>query len=128
MIPILKLDEIVPQLAQGQSLAWVGLGVIVVSPDRVDKWGIQGALILTSVTQGTPADQAGLTQSLADATGGGALLLIYKINGQDLTTEQEYVNALSQIQSGENFTVSLVGVDLQGNVLIEPVTKTLTGP
>jgi S1-C subfamily serine protease len=127
-IPIQKLDAIVPQLAQGQSLAFVGFDGIPLRPDVSDKWGIQGALILTSVTQGTPADQAGLTQALADATNNGALLLIYKINGQDITTEQEYVNALSQIQSGENFTVSLVGVDLQGNVVVKPVTKTLTAP
>jgi S1-C subfamily serine protease len=128
-ISLAKLDAIVPQLAQGQSQAWAGFGVIPVPPDLADKWGIQGALILTSVTQGTPADQAGLGQLLGTATNANAFILIYKLNGQDVTTEQEYVNALSQLQSGESFTVNLVAVDSQGNELNgTDVRRTLTAP
>ncbi len=128
-ISIQKLDGIVPQLAQGQSQDWAGFGIIPAPPDLASKWGIQGALILTSVTQGTPADQAGLTQLLSAATNANAWILIYKINGQDVTTEQEYVNALSQLQSGESFTVNLVAVDSQGNEVDNiNVVRTLTAP
>ncbi len=128
-ISVTKLDSIVPQLAQGQSNDWAGFGVIPVPPDLADKWGIQGALIVTSVTQGTPADQAGLSQFLSTATNGNAFILIYKINGQDVTTEQEYVNDLGQLQSGERFTVNLVAVDSNGNALKgTDTTFSLTAP
>ncbi len=128
-ISITKLDAIVPQLAEGQSQDWAGFGVIPVPPGLASQWGIQGALILTSVTQGTPADQAGLSDLLSTATNNDAFILIYKINGQDVTTEQEYVNALSQLQSGENFTVNLVAVDPNGNELSNTdVMRTLTAP
>jgi S1-C subfamily serine protease len=114
-ISITKLDAIVPQLAQGKSNHWAGFSVIAVPPALADQWGIQGALIVTSVTQGTPADQAGLTKLLSTATNADAFILIYKINGQDVTTEQEYVNDLGGLQSGERFTVNLVAVDSHGN-------------
>jgi S1-C subfamily serine protease len=128
-ISITKLDAIVPQLAQGRSQKWAGFSVIPVTPALADKWGIQGALIVTSVTQGTPADQAGLAQLLNTATNADAFILIYKINGQDVTTEQEYVNALSQLQSGESFTVNLVAVDPQGNAVKGTDTRlNLTAP
>jgi S1-C subfamily serine protease len=116
-ISVKKLDAIVPQLAQGQSNDWAGFGVIPVPPDLANQWGIQGALIVTSVTQGTPADQASLGQLLTTATNAGAFILIYKINGQDVTTEQEYVNDLTQLQSGERFTLNIVAVDSHGNEL-----------
>jgi serine protease Do len=116
-ISVAKLDSIVPQPARGQSNDWAGFGVIPVPPGLASEWGIQGALIVTSVTQGTPADQAGLGQLLSTATNDGAFILIYKINGQDVTTEQEYVNDLGQLQSGERFTVNIVAVDSHGNEL-----------
>lgn len=128
-ISVAKLDSIVPQLAQGQSNDWAGFGAIPVRPDLASQWGIQGALIVTSVTQGTPADQAGLGQLLTTATNNGAFVLIYKINGQDVTTEQEYVNDLSQLQSGEHFTVNIVAVDSHGNALNgTDTTLSLTAP
>lgn len=114
-ISITELDSVVPQLAQGKSTAWAGFGVLPISPDLASKWGIQGGLIITSVTQDTPADQAGMTSLLSAATSAGDWLIVYKINGQDVTNEQEYVNALSQLQSGESFTMNLVAVDSHGN-------------
>jgi hypothetical protein len=68
----------VPQLAEGKSNDWAGFSVIPLAPALADKWGIQGALIVTSVTQGTPADQAGLTKFLSTATNADAFILIYK--------------------------------------------------
>ena len=97
--------------------------------DLAAKWGVPGGSFVTGVTEGTPADQAGLTQLLADATDGGYWIVLYKINGQDITTEQAYVNALSQLQSGEGFTVNLVALDSRGNVVDgTDGTITLTAP
>jgi S1-C subfamily serine protease len=128
-ISVRKLDSIVPRLAQGQFNNWAGFAVIPLTPGLADKWGIQGALIVTSVTQGTPADQAGLGDLLSTATKAGAFILIYKINGQDVTTEQEYVNDLGELQSGEHFTVNVVAVDSQGNVVKgTDTTVNLTAP
>ena len=114
---VVQLDSIVPQLVQGQSQDWAGFGAIPIPPDLASKWGVTGGLIIASVTQGTPADQAGMTKLLADATSAGDFIVVYKINGQDITTEQEYVDALSQLQSGESFSVNLVAVDSQGNTI-----------
>jgi S1-C subfamily serine protease len=116
-IPISELDSIVPQLVGGQSQDWAGFGAIPIPPDLASKWGVDGGLIVASVTQGTPADQAGMTKLLSDATGAGDFIVVYKINGAQVTNEQEYVNDLSQLQSGENFTVNLVAVDSQGSVV-----------
>ncbi|MBV9604190.1 MAG: trypsin-like peptidase domain-containing protein [Solirubrobacterales bacterium] len=128
-IPVGELDSIVPQLAQGQSNDWAGFGVIPISPDLANKWGINGGLIVASVTQGTPADQAGMTKLLSDATGAGDFIIVYKINGADVTNAQEYVNDLSQLQSGESFTVNVVAVDGQGNIQSgTDTTLTLTAP
>ena len=126
-ISVRDLDTIVPALAQGQSQDWAGFGAIPITPDLAKKWGISGGLIVASVTQGTPADQAGMTNLLGDATNAGHFIVMYKINGQDVTTEQEYVNDLSQLQSGESFTVNLVEVDAHGNG-VKGGTLTLTAP
>jgi serine protease Do len=128
-INISALDTIVPALAHGQSQDWAGFGAIPIPPALADKWGVQGGLIVASVTQGTPADQAGMTKLLSDATNAGDFIVVYKINGQDVTNEQEYVNDLSQLQSGESFTVNLVAVDSSGNVVDgTDGTITLTAP
>lgn len=128
-ISVRDLDAIVPQLAQGQSNDWAGFGVIPLPPDLAAKWGIDGALLLTSVAQGTPADQAGLTQALDAATSDDDFIVVYKINGQDVTNEQEYVDALSQLQSGESFTVNLVRVNPEGETVDgTDSTVTLTAP
>ncbi len=128
-ISITQLDSIVPQLAHGQSEDWAGFGAIPIPSDLANKWGVQGGLIVASVTQGTPADQAGMTKLLSDATNAGAFIVVYKINGQEVTNEQEYVNDLSQLQGGESFTVNLVAVDAQGDVVNgTDGTLTLTAP
>jgi S1-C subfamily serine protease len=114
-ISIARLDAIVPKLANGTSNDWAGFGVIPISPSLANRWGVQGGLLLTSVTAGTPADQGNLSRALSEATNAGWWIVIYKINGADVYNEQEYVNALSQLQSGEHFTIDLVAVDGRGN-------------
>ncbi|MBV8965119.1 MAG: trypsin-like peptidase domain-containing protein [Mycobacteriaceae bacterium] len=126
-ISVRDLDTIVPALARGQSQDWAGFGVIPIPSSLANQWGINGGLILASVTQGTPADQAGMSQLLSSATSSGDFVVIYKINGSDVTNEQEYVNDLSQLQSGESFTVNLVEVDAHGNG-VKGGTLTLTAP
>ena len=116
-ISIRDLDTIVPALTQGQSQDWPGFGAFPITPDLANQWGVQGGLLVASVTQGTPADQAGMTKLLSDATAAGDFIVVYKINGQDVTNEQGYVNDLSQLQSGESFTVNLVAVDARGSLV-----------
>jgi len=128
-ISVRDLDTIVPALARGQSQDWAGFGVIPIPSSLANQWGINGGLILASVTQGTPADQAGMSQLLSSATSSGDFVVIYKINGSDVTNEQEYVNDLSQLQSGESFTVNLVQIDSHGNLVNgTDQTSTLTAP
>ena len=128
-ISVSDLDTIVPALAQGKSQAWAGFGAVPIPPDIASKWGVQGGLAVASVTEGTPADQAGMTKLLSEATNAGAFIVIYKINGQDTTTEQEYVNDLSQLHSGESFNVNLVELDAKGNpVNGTDTTLNLTAP
>ncbi|HEX8751933.1 MAG TPA: trypsin-like peptidase domain-containing protein, partial [Solirubrobacterales bacterium] len=66
-IPVSKLNEVLPQLAKGESIGWPGFGTTALSPSDAEYLGGEG-LIMTAVAKDTPADQEGLGRYLAEAS------------------------------------------------------------
>jgi S1-C subfamily serine protease len=105
-IPISTLDKVLPQLVQGRSIAWLGIGVSALPPQVASRWNIDGGMVITSVVKDTPAEQAGLADYLAFAMKPPEdFLLLASVNNQRITTMQEYVNVTSQLQTGQKATV-----------------------
>ena len=105
-IPLSTLNSVVPQLAQGRSIGWLGIGVSALPSQVANAWKIDGGLIITSVVKDTPADQSGLSDYLAFASKSPFdYLVLGYVNGQQVTTMQAYVNAVSQLQSGQQAKV-----------------------
>ena len=105
-IPVTKLETIIPALISGDSTAWAGFGVSsLATKDAEQYFGIKGGLEITQVTKDTPADQAGLGELVAFAgrQDGFPLdsLVILSINNQPVSTMEQYVNALENVESGE---------------------------
>ena len=70
-----------------------------------------GGLIITSVTKDTPADQAGLSEAIADFLRKGFVLVVTGINNQPVTSAQQYVDTLKQIPSGASVKISVAALD-----------------
>ena len=64
-------------------------------------------MLLTSVDNETSAQQTGLGRFLSVATRNNDWILLLAVNNQPVTNEQQYVDALKQLQSGESFTVEV---------------------
>lgn len=122
VIPSEKLSEIVPTLINGDSTAWAGLGISAVPTDVANGFGLEGALEITQVTKDTPADQAGLGTYVAYAGKKDTYLLVLSINGQEVGTMEEYINALANVSSGEqvSFKLGIPGVGTDTAKIIYP--------
>ena len=150
-ISIKTVRSIVPQLAEGHSIAWLGLGVSALtsglavcgnepdfcleSPSEGEIEGktytnedLKGGMLLGAVTRDTPADQeTQLAEALSVYSRKGYFVLITSINNQPVTTQQQYVNLASQIGSGQQVEVTHYDVSTeQPNK--GPFTETLHAP
>ena len=76
-------------------------------PTGVTPADVEGGLLVTSVVRDTPADQAGLGTTLSSFARRGRLLLVTAVNNQPVTTMEQYVNAVSQLDSGEQVELDL---------------------
>jgi putative serine protease PepD len=122
-----KLEQIVPSLLAGKSRDYLGLGLIAIPSDIANQVNIDGGFIVTAVETDSSADQEGLDSLLQTATNHGALLVVYQVNDREVTTEQELVEALDQINPGDTVKLSLLALDAHGNVLpLDPITITMS--
>lgn len=111
------LEQVVPSLLAGNSRDYLGLGLIAIPSSLNDQLGIRGGLIVTQVETDSSADQQGLDSLLQQATSNGDLLVLYQVEDHTVTTEQELIEALDQINSGQTVKLSLAEVDSNGNVV-----------
>ncbi len=150
-ISIETVRSIVPQLAEGNSIAWLGIGVSALStglavcgnepdfclesPSEGEIEGktyrnedLKGGMLLGAVTRDTPADQeTQLAEALSIYSRKGYFVLITSINNQPVTTQQQYVNLANQIGSGQQVEVTHYDVSTeQPNK--GPFTETLHAP
>ncbi len=150
-ISIKTVRSIVPQLAEGKSIAWLGIGVSALStglaacgnePDFClesssegeiegkiyHNEDLKGGMLLGAVTRDTPADQeTALAEALSVYSRKGYFVLITSINNQPVTTQQQYINLASQIGSGQQVEVTHYDVSTEG-VNIGPFTETFHAP
>lgn len=105
------LNEVLPQLAEGQSNAWLGLGVAALSDKNAQGLGVPGGLLIAAVVRNSPVDQeTPLAKVLARDATDGFYLAIYQINGQAVRSMQEYINVVGAITSGQQVTVDIADV------------------
>jgi S1-C subfamily serine protease len=128
-ISIKTIREIVPQLADGKSIAWLGLGLSALStglaacgnePDfclesetegeeegrTYTNRGLKGGMLVSAVTRDTPVDQeTDLSELLSTASRNGYYVLITSINNQPVTTQQQYINLAGQLTSGQQVEI-----------------------
>ena len=116
-IKVEKIQQIIPTLASGQSIGYPGLSVLPIGSKLANELGIDGGLFLTAVGDNTSADRAGLGSILTTATGHGDVIVIDKVNDVHVTTRQEWVDTLAQLQSGETVKIELFGLDSNGHYI-----------
>ncbi len=113
-IPVSKVNSIVPGLAQGNSIGWPGCGASAVPSVAAQAWG-GGGLIVTSVAKDTSADQIGLGKLMTTAanTNEGHFILVDKVDGQTVETQQAWIDALKAKQSGQKvvYHMWIMGAD-----------------
>jgi S1-C subfamily serine protease len=136
-ISVKTVREAVPRLANGHSTAWLGLGVSALAtsltgcPESEEEIGfciqsesevegknfpndtLKGGMLVSSVTRDTPVDQqTELAEVLSHRSREGFYVLITEINNQPVTTQQQYINLVSQIGSGQEVEMNHLDVTL----------------
>lgn len=153
-ISIETVRKEVPKLAEGKSVAWLGLGLSALStplancPQSSSEVGfcltsdsegeggtasnsdLRGGMLLSSVARDTPVDQqTELASFLSYYSRRGFYVLITAINNVPITTQQQYINATEQIESGQQVEMTHYDVTLDPNTSnIGPFTETFHAP
>jgi S1-C subfamily serine protease len=154
-ISIKKVQEIVPKLASGKSIAWLGLGLSALTssltgcPKNPQKEvgfcinseseiegqhhsnaELKGGLLVSAVTKDTPLDQqTELAKTLGTSSRNGYYIMITKVNNQPVVTQQQYINAASQIGSGQELEMEHLDVTLDTHASnVGPVTERFHAP
>ncbi len=128
-ISIKTVRSMVPQLAEGKSIAWLGLGVSALArglavcgnePDfclesetegeeegrTYSNKGLKGGMLVSAVTRDTPVDQeTDFSELLSTASRNDYYVLITSINNQPVTNQQQYVNLAEDITSGQQVEI-----------------------
>jgi S1-C subfamily serine protease len=108
-----RVKEVVPQLAEGDSLGYAGFDFVALSPKALATAAtkrelgpaallvarqIGGALVINSVLPNSTGDQVGLEPGL----------LIISVGGTRTETRQDYCNAVQNVESGETVPVEVI--------------------
>jgi S1-C subfamily serine protease len=150
-ISIKTIRSIVPELAKGKSIAWLGLGVSALSPGLAacgnepdfclesetegeeeertyENKDLKGGMLVSAVTRDTPVDQeTDFSELLSTASRKGYYVLITSINNQPVTTQQQYINLVGQITSGQQ--VEMVHYDVTTEAVNQgPYLDTIHAP
>jgi S1-C subfamily serine protease len=137
-ISIETVDKVVPKLAKGESTAWLGLGLNALATplagcpqseqeigfcidsesegpegNKINNEGLTGGMLVGAVTKDTPVDQqTELSQVVSKSVGNEYFVLVTSINGTPVTTEQQYIDLASQIESGQEVEMCHLDVTL----------------
>lgn len=127
-VGLTTLQDVLPELASGQSIAYLGVTLSAVPDEFANLYGVDGFLLVGSVIPNSPIDQQTDQRVLLQkATKLGLFLAVTTINGQTVTTQEELINLLDQVSSGEQVKIHEYGVDLKGNPT-DLGTVTFTAP
>ena len=127
-IPVNIVKLVVPSLAQNGSYAWPYLGVSGASVDlfvqQANHLPTQNGAYIDQVTQGSPADKAGLQGSTGQDTVNGYIVptggdVIIGFNSQTINTYDELLAVIAQQKPGDQVTLT---VQRNGQTMQIPVT------
>jgi len=108
-----RVKEVIPQLAEGDSLAYAGFDFEALAPEDLAKAALKrelganaiavakqlgGALVINSVQPNSNADQLGLSPGL----------LVISVGGTRTETRQDYCNAVQDVESGETVPIEVI--------------------
>jgi S1-C subfamily serine protease len=118
-IPLATIDQVVPELAAGHSIGWAGIGAVAVPTDFAAHWagsnagGLAppGGLIVTSIANDTPADQGAFSEAESLMLKKGFLMVVTAVNHQDVSTAQQFEDALKSVPSGAQITLDVAGLN-----------------
>jgi S1-C subfamily serine protease len=141
-ISVATVREEAPKLANGESTAWLGLGLNALATplagcpeteaetgfciqsesedsegNKYDNSGLAGGMLVGAVARDTPIDQqTELSQVVSKSVGNEYFVLVTSINGTPVTNEQQYINLASQIESGQQVEMCHIDVTLNPKV------------
>jgi S1-C subfamily serine protease len=128
-ISLETLNTVLPALANGDSNAWLGLSLSAVPSEAAHVFGADGFLLVGSITRNSAIDQqTDQARLLAYANRKGYYLAITKINGQVVETQQQLVNALAQITTGQEVRFSEYAVNFETADVVNLGTVSFTAP
>jgi S1-C subfamily serine protease len=110
------LTTALPALAEGTSTAYLGLSLSAVPTEAAQLYGVDGFLLVGSIVRNSPIDQqTDQARLLSLATRRGLFLAVVEVNGQPVETQQQLVNELSTITSGQEVRLTEFAIDFRGN-------------
>ncbi|MGK2932049.1 MAG: trypsin-like peptidase domain-containing protein [Solirubrobacterales bacterium] len=96
-----RVKEVVPDLAEGNSLGWAGFGFAAYTQEELAVEGVNldgGALAVTSAAPGTSAeDQMFYVDDL-----------ITHVNGERVASRREYCSAVRDVESGDSVPITVL--------------------
>jgi S1-C subfamily serine protease len=93
-----RVEEVVSDLRDGDSLAWTGFAFRPLPEATASRQGLVPGLLVTAVVPGTPAEEAGLTA-------GGSIVV--GVDGQPVASFREYCEAVEN-QNGEEVKFNIL--------------------
>jgi putative serine protease PepD len=95
-----RVKQVVPQLAAGRSLAWIGADFRYPSVDQLARQGLPNGIYIDGAVQGSPADTAGL---------GAESALVTAVNGKPVAnTLASWCAAVSGATSGQTVRLDVI--------------------
>jgi S1-C subfamily serine protease len=128
-VSVETLNEVLPTMVEGESIAYVGLNLSAVPTEYANLFGVDGFAIVGSITEDSPVDQQTDQASLLkQATNQGLLLAVTEINGQPVETQEQIINVLEGIQSGEEVKLTQFAVGFRASDVAEVGSVRFTAP
>jgi S1-C subfamily serine protease len=95
-----RVKQVVPQLASGRSLAWIGAGFRYPSVDQLSKQGLPEGIYIDGAVAGSPADKAGLAAEAG---------LLTAVDGRPVAnTLASWCAAVGGAKSGQEVTLDVI--------------------
>ena len=129
-ISLETLNEVLPGLVEGESISYIGMTLSAV-PTAISEYfkADTGFLLISAITKNSPVDQqTDQTSLLAEASRKGYLLAITKVNGQNVETQQQLVNALANVTSGQEVRLTEYAIRIEDRAVIPFGTVAFTAP
>ncbi len=106
-IPVDEVNQVVTELIRNGKVVRAGLGIALAPDQLTQRWGLDGALVM-AVDPGGPGAAAGLRPTERDL-GGNIVLgdLITAIDGDRVTSTEDYFSALERHKPGEQVTLTV---------------------